>query len=157
MKDLKQLAREAAYRAQSEGKSINGIAEAVMQVVLEQSGIAVTGNGRFFILIPEGRRCDRCGQPEGVQLHVSRGYSAGSGYEHTPGCPTLRCEHARPHSEDCDDCEALALVYGTDETCGPCCSDVHEHCEGSGCICDHAAKGQPNSGGAWAGDGTSTT
>lgn len=95
--------------------------------------------GRYFIEIPEGKPCENCGQPEGVKLHVSRGgYGVTSGHEHKPDCPTLFCPHGALWSDDCTDCEAIKLAEGTDDTCGPCCSGVHEKCEGSGCICDHA-------------------
>lgn len=102
------------------------------------AGSKEKSGGNYFILIPEGRPCEKCRQPEGVKLNVSRGgYGVTSGHEHTADCPTLRCDHGMLHSDDCDDCEAIALAAGTDDTCGPCCSGVHERCEGSGCICDH--------------------
>lgn len=54
--------------------------------------------------------CADCQQPEGVQLNVdATGFSVGSGFEHKPECPRLRCEHGVLWQDDCAQCADRAL------------------------------------------------
>lgn len=62
---------------------------------------------RHFFPLTGKKPCPDCGQPEGVQLNISStGYSVGSGFEHKPECPQLRCIHGVLWADDCDTCNA---------------------------------------------------
>lgn len=71
---------------------------------------------RHFFPIPGRPPCPECGQPEGVDLHISHGgYSVGGGIQHKPECPRLRCSHGVPWQEDCARCADAARLEDDDE------------------------------------------
>jgi hypothetical protein len=129
MKDLAQLAREAAYKAYGEGQSINGIAEAVLQLVVEHA-------------------------PDNHHNALTCAYC-------------LPLEELRVALRDLDAATIVRAIAMYRDMTRPVCSARHD----DGFVCtldpghvgDHDASGcqtwpnQPNSAGALAGDGSSTT
>ena len=68
---------------------------------------------RHFFPMTGKPPCSHCGQPEGVILNVSEtGFSCGSGHEHEPECPALRCPHGVVWLEECPTCENLRDAEG---------------------------------------------
>ena len=60
-----------------------------------------------FFPMPGKPVCPHCRQPEGVVLEVTdTGFMCGTGFEHEPECPALRCPHGVPWQDDCGYCDA---------------------------------------------------